>query len=81
MILCDLCGEAKECSQKEIERKIYDICDACWSPLASKLKGKGREKKQRETVFIPPLEKEPENPPQKPAPGEPPKIWSRAMVS
>jgi len=25
MILCDLCGESKECLQKEIEGKEYDI--------------------------------------------------------
>lgn len=74
MILCDLCGQAKECQQKQIEGKGYDICAECWNPLAEKLKGKGRlRKKERETVFLPPL-KEPEAPP-KPVPGEPPKIW------
>ncbi len=26
MILCDLCGETKECLQKEIDGKEYDIC-------------------------------------------------------
>ncbi|MCU1337503.1 MAG: hypothetical protein JWO19_3084 [Bryobacterales bacterium] len=75
MILCDLCGQAKECQQKDIEGKEYDICAACWNPLAERLKGKGRVKKERETVFIPPLPKEPEKPEAKPVPGEPPKIW------
>ena len=75
MILCDLCGQAKECQQKQIERKEYDICAECWNPIAEKLKGKGRaKKKERETVFLPPLTKEPEAP-EKPLPGEPPKIW------
>ena len=75
MILCDLCGQAKECSWKEIEGKEYDICADCWNPLAEKLKGKGRvRKKQRENVFLPPLQKEPEAPESKPLPGEPPKI-------
>lgn len=81
MIICDLCGEAKECSQKEIEGKEYDICSECWNPFQSKLNGKGRKKKERETVFLPPIDKEPEPPPQKPTPGEPPKIWSRAFSS
>jgi len=53
MITCDLCGEAKECVQKEIEGKEYDICAECWNAFARKLKGKGRTK-LRETVFLPP---------------------------
>jgi hypothetical protein len=76
MIICDLCGEAKDCLQKEIEGKVYDICSECWNPLAQKLKGKGRVK-NRETVFLPPprefKEREEEEP--GPLPGEPPKIW------
>jgi hypothetical protein len=75
MILCDLCGQARECQPKEIDGKEYDICADCWKPLAEKLKGKGRMRKERETVFLPPLPKEPEQPGPKPAPGEPPKIW------
>jgi hypothetical protein len=74
MITCDLCGEAKDCSQKEIESKEYDICSECWKPLEQKLRGKGRAKK--EMVLLPPsrerTEREDED---KPAPGEPPKIW------
>lgn len=75
MILCDLCGQAKDCDQKEIEGKEYDICSECWNPLAEKLKGKGRVKRERETVFLPPLTKEPEAPEPKPEPGKQPKIW------
>jgi len=75
MILCDLCGQTRECVQKEIEGKEYDICAECWRPLAEKLKGKGRTIKERETVFLPPVTKEPERPEPKPVPGEPPKIW------
>jgi hypothetical protein len=76
MILCDLCGRSKECLQKEIDGREYDICAECWNPLAEKLKGKGRgrTKRERETVVIPPLTKEPEPPAPQP-PGEPPKIW------
>jgi hypothetical protein len=44
MIICDLSGEAKDCLQKEIEGKEYDICSECWSPLARRLVGKGRTK-------------------------------------
>jgi len=62
MILCDLCGQAKKCLKKKIDGKEYDICSDCWTPLAEKLKGKGR------------VTMEPEPPP-KPVPGEPPKIW------
>jgi hypothetical protein len=50
MIICDLCGEAKDCLQKEIEGKEYDICSECWNQLAQKIKGKGRLM-NRETVF------------------------------
>ena len=78
MIICDLCGQAKQCVQKQIEGREYDICSECWKPLAEKLQGKGRVKKERETVFLPPLTKEPEQPDPKPIPGEPPKIWGRA---
>ena len=52
MIICDLCGETKDCLQKEIEGKEYDICSECWNPFAQKLKGKGRVN-NRETVFLP----------------------------
>ena len=54
MILCDLCGQSKECLQKEIDSKEYDICSDCWNPLAEKLKGKGRAQKSREIVLLPP---------------------------
>ena len=74
-ILCDLCGRAKECFQKEIDGKEYDICGDCWNPWAEKLKGKDRVRREREAVFLPPLTKEPEPPQPKPVPGEPPKIW------
>lgn len=82
MILCDLCGQSKECEQREIEGREYDICAKCWNLLARKLKGKGRVKQERETVFLPPLltpapakPKEPE-----PPPAGPPNIWSGAAV-
>lgn len=78
MLLCDLCGEAKACKPREIEGREYDICADCWKPLAQRLKGKGREIKERQTVFLPPI---PEPEPVKetmPGPGEPPKIWGSA---
>ena len=78
MILCDLCGQSKECAQKEIEGKEYDVCDECWTPLAEKLKGKGRTRKKiREMVFLPQTRPTPEPKPS-PPPEEPPKIWGRA---
>lgn len=81
MMTCDLCGKEKDCSQKEMDGKEYDICSACWQPLALKLKGKGRVK-LRETVFLPqrPLqEQEKEKHP--PVPGEPPIIQGTVLVS
>jgi hypothetical protein len=44
MLRCDLCGEASECLQKEIDGKEFDVCERCWLPLAEKLSGKGRVK-------------------------------------
>jgi hypothetical protein len=78
MIICDLCGQTKECQQKEIEGKEYDICAECWNPLAEKLKGKGRTKKEREIVLLPTVTPEPRHEEPKPVPGEPPKIWGGA---
>jgi ribosome-binding protein aMBF1 (putative translation factor) len=77
VILCDLCGQAKECLQKEIDGKEFDICTDCWRPLEEKLKGKGRMKRKRETVFLPPPPAaEPPDP--KTPPGMPPKIFGGA---
>ena len=80
MIVCDLCGRAKECLPKEIEGKKYDIYSECWNPLEVKLKGKGRVKKERETVFLPSPLKEPEPQKAKPEPGKPPTIWCEEML-
>jgi hypothetical protein len=76
MIICDLCGETKICLRKEIEGKEYDLCSECWTPLAQRLKGKGRPK-NRETVFLPPPRqvKDDEGEDPKPLPGGPPKIF------
>jgi len=79
MIVCNLCDEVKDCLQKEIEGKEYDICTQCWDPLAQKLSRKGRTV-IRETVFLPPprAAKEREDEPPEPLPGEAPKIWGAA---
>ena len=74
MIVCDLCGAAKDCLRKEIEGKEYDICSKCWNPLAQKLRGKGRVKNP-ETVLLPPPRVLKEREDEEPLPGEPPKIW------
>jgi ribosome-binding protein aMBF1 (putative translation factor) len=66
MITCDLCGEAKDCLQKEIEGKEYDICPECWKPFDQKLRGKGATQKEREDE-------------EKPGPEEPPKIWGEVQ--
>src|SRR5258708_36237004 len=77
MIICDLCGETKDCLQKEIEGKEYDICSECWAPLAQRLRGKGRLK-NREMVLLPPPRtfKEREDDEPEPLPVDPPKSCS-----
>ena len=83
MITCDLCGKEKDCLQKEIEGKEYDICSQCWEPLAQKLKGKGREK-LREMVLLPPRtikEREEEEPTPHTLPGGPPVIQGAGLLS
>jgi hypothetical protein len=52
MILSDLCGH-KGVRTKGNRRQGYDISVECWNPLAEKLKGMGRARKERETVFLP----------------------------
>lgn len=44
---------AKECLQKEIDGREFDICADCWRPLEEKLKGKERVQKTREMAFLP----------------------------
>jgi hypothetical protein len=51
MVVCDLCGQKKECFQRDIEGKRYDICSDCWIPLAKKLKGKGKGEEGRNAVW------------------------------
>jgi len=74
MIICDLCGEARDCLQKEIEGKEYDICSECWNPLAQKLMGRSRAI-NREIVLLPPPRDVREREDEDPKPGESPKIW------
>lgn len=43
MTYCDLCGKTSfQCLKKEIDGKEFDLCASCWTPMAEKLKGKGR---------------------------------------
>jgi len=77
VIVCDLCGRARECLQKEIDAREYDICAECWAPLAEKLLGKGRAKKETILLPQPRVVKEREGEEPKPRRGEPPKIWCR----
>jgi ribosome-binding protein aMBF1 (putative translation factor) len=75
MIRCDLCGQARECLQKEIEGSEFDICADCWRPLEEKLKGKGRGKRTWEMVVLPRTTPEPEQPK---TPPSLPKIFGEA---
>jgi len=78
MMICDLCGQTKKCFERQIDGKQYDICADCWEPIAAKLKGKGREAKERAIVLLPPLHPEAEPTEPKPLPERPPKIWGNA---
>jgi ribosome-binding protein aMBF1 (putative translation factor) len=79
MILCDLCGQAKDCSQKAIEGREFDICADCWQPIEERLRGKGRAKKTRETVVLPQITPQPEEP--KAPSGIPPKIFGQTGLA
>ena len=80
VIICDLCAKPRNCLQKEIDGREYDICSECWNSLAQKLRGKGRAK-EREIVFLPAPTKEPETEDPEPSPGEPPKIWGAELLN
>lgn len=83
MITCDFCGKEKDCLQKEIDGREYDLCYECWERLAQKLRGKGREK-FREIVLLPPRtikEREGEEPGPHSLPGGPPVIQGEALAS
>lgn len=72
---CSLCDKNKECLQKEIDGKEYDVCAECWDALNEKLRGKGRVIKHQESVSLPPPDDRKEQESEKPFPGKPPKIW------
>jgi hypothetical protein len=80
MIQCDLCGKKNPCRQREIEGKAYHICSECWTPLARKLKGKGRKtlavKRDVEMILLPQQITIPAPDGPQRLPGRPPKIWS-----
>jgi hypothetical protein len=50
---CDLCGKIRDCVQKIIEQKEYDLCRRCWASLVNKLSGKGRRLGQAEITLMP----------------------------
>ncbi len=77
MTHCDLCDKPAICLPRQIEGREHEICSPCWNSLAQKLRGKGKPKKEREMVSLPPpltVQTEPKE--TKPLPGAPPKIWS-----
>lgn len=76
---CDLCGELRDCSQRDIGAVEYDICAVCWDALMARLKEKGRPKAKRERVTLPPSVLAPETPREvrPPFPGKLPEIIAR----
>ena len=71
---CALCGQTKDCLQKVIDGKEYDVCSDCWETISKQLQGKGRIIKRDVVVIAPPdLRRERED--ERPFPGVPPKIW------
>ena len=73
MTVCDLCGKAKQCLQKDIDGREYDVCSECWNPLAERLKGKGRAKNALTVLLPPPRSIEEDDKPE--PPDYLPKIW------
>ena len=51
VIICDLCGEAKDCLQKEIEDKEYDICFRMLEPVRTKAEGEKQSEGSGNCVF------------------------------
>jgi hypothetical protein len=80
---CDLCDQTRECVQKKIDGKYYDVCLECWQPLEAKLKGKGRTTaKEAFEVSLPPLTKvDATDDKEKPFPGAPPDTWLSDAVN
>ena len=74
---CDLCDQTRECVQKKIDAKYYDVCLECWQPLEAKLRGKGRATaKEPLEVFLPPPTKvDDAHDKEKFFPGAPPDTW------
>jgi len=77
MITCDLCGEAKDCLQKQIEGKESISAQDAGSRWNRNFGGKGRVRK--EMVFLPPPAEKEQEDEEKPGPGEPPKIWGKGQ--
>lgn len=76
---CDLCGELRDCAQRDIGAVEYDICSECWNALMARLKDKGRPKNKRDRVPLPPPAITPETTREMkpPFPGKPPDIIAR----
>ncbi len=53
MIICDLCGIAKDCLQKEIEGKEYDICSVfrMLEPVRTKAEGERQSEESGNRVL------------------------------
>ena len=82
---CDLCNEIRDCAQRVIEDKEYDICSDCWNSLiqkltGQKLTGKGRTKRPHDIVTAPPpcLPDSPKEPKPSIFPGAPPTIYGNS---
>ena len=78
---CDLCGEVRDCVQHQIDNTEYDMCAECWTSFMARLEGKGRARKTRETVTLPPLPEAPSPAPEtKPPFRQPPIITAETGV-
>ena len=49
MLCCELCGEATECVQKQVDGDELNVCDQCWCPPAVVPGGKVEAKTPSET--------------------------------
>jgi hypothetical protein len=78
---CDLCNEIRDCAQRILEDKEYDICSECWKSLVEKLEGKGRSKKSSEIIALPSprVPDSPDEPKPSRFPGAPPTVYGSAQ--
>jgi hypothetical protein len=70
---CVLWGNQEVLAQRDRAPRVR--CVRVWKALESKLQGKGRPRRNREWVWLPPVQAPSIEAPTKAVPGHPPTIW------